>query len=59
VRAAVRGPTETSRLLLALRRSLSAERNGDPDPVEKPGDGVTVEEGVNDPGTRTEEDSDE
>jgi histidinol-phosphate aminotransferase len=30
VRAAVRGPNEASRLLLALRRSLSAERNGDP-----------------------------
>ena len=59
VRAAIRGPSETSRLLLALRRSLSAERNGDPDPVEKPGDGVTVAEGVNDPGTRTEEDGDE
>ena len=29
VRAAVRGPNETSRLLLALRRSLSAEKNGD------------------------------
>jgi len=28
VRAAVRGPNETSRLLLALRRALSAERNG-------------------------------
>jgi histidinol-phosphate aminotransferase len=29
VRAAVRGPNETSRLLLALQRSLSPERNGD------------------------------
>jgi histidinol-phosphate aminotransferase len=29
VRAAVRGPNETSRLLLALRRSLSAEHNGE------------------------------
>jgi histidinol-phosphate aminotransferase len=29
VRAAVRGPNETSRLLLALRRSLSPEQNGD------------------------------
>ena len=31
VRAAVRGPNETSRLLLALRRSLSPESNGDPE----------------------------
>jgi histidinol-phosphate aminotransferase len=38
VRAAVRGPNETSRLLLALRRSLSAERNGDPQPVEEDSD---------------------
>jgi histidinol-phosphate aminotransferase len=53
VRAAVRGPNETSRLLLALRRSLSAE--AEPPPVEEPGDGATVEEGVNDPSTRTEE----
>ncbi|MFL5839499.1 MAG: pyridoxal phosphate-dependent aminotransferase [Thermoleophilaceae bacterium] len=30
VRAAVRGPNEASRLLLALRRSLAPERNGDP-----------------------------
>jgi histidinol-phosphate aminotransferase len=30
VRAAVRGPNEASRLLLALRRSLAAERNGNP-----------------------------
>jgi histidinol-phosphate aminotransferase len=30
VRVAVRGANETSRLLLALRRSLSPERNGDP-----------------------------
>jgi histidinol-phosphate aminotransferase len=59
VRVAVRGPNETSRLLLALRRSLSAERNGDPDPVEEPGDGMTVEEGVNDPATTVEEDDDE
>jgi histidinol-phosphate aminotransferase len=29
VRAAVRGPNETSRLLLALQRSLAPERNGD------------------------------
>jgi histidinol-phosphate aminotransferase len=29
VRAAVRGPNETSRLLLALRRSLAPESNGD------------------------------
>jgi histidinol-phosphate aminotransferase len=29
VRAAVRGPNETSRLLLALRRSLASEGNGD------------------------------
>src|SRR3954452_4664237 len=60
VRAAVRGASETSRLLLALRRSLMAERNGDPEPVEEPGDGLTVEEGVNDPATTvTEEDDDE
>jgi histidinol-phosphate aminotransferase len=59
VRAAVRGPNETSRLLLALRRSLSAERNGDPEPVDEPGEGMTVEEGVNEPGTRTEEDGNE
>jgi histidinol-phosphate aminotransferase len=59
VRAAVRGPNETSRLLLALRRSLAAERNGDPDQVEEPGDGLTTEEGVNEPGTQTEEDFDE
>src|SRR5204862_2538932 len=45
VRAAVRGPNETSRLLLALRRSLERET------VEEPGDGLTVEEGVNDPAT--------
>jgi histidinol-phosphate aminotransferase len=39
VRAAVRGPNEASRLLLALRRSLSAERNGDPaTTVEEHGD---------------------
>jgi histidinol-phosphate aminotransferase len=31
VRAAVRGPNETSRLLLALRRSLSAEAEGEED----------------------------
>jgi histidinol-phosphate/aromatic aminotransferase/cobyric acid decarboxylase-like protein len=54
VRAAVRGPNETSRLLLALRRSLSAERNGDPGE-----DDLTVEEGVNDPATTVEEDDDE
>jgi histidinol-phosphate/aromatic aminotransferase/cobyric acid decarboxylase-like protein len=30
VRAAVRGPNEASRLLLALRRSLAHERNGEP-----------------------------
>jgi histidinol-phosphate aminotransferase len=53
VRAAVRGPNETSRLLLAVRRSLSAET------VEEQGDGATVEEGVNDPGTRTEEGEDD
>jgi histidinol-phosphate aminotransferase len=57
VRAAVRGPNETSRLLLALRRSLSAETEHPP--VEEPGDGATVEEGVNDPGTRTEEGDDD
>lgn len=50
VRAAVRGPNETSRLLLALQRSLTAERNGDPDD-----DGLTVEEGVNDPNTEERE----
>jgi histidinol-phosphate aminotransferase len=59
VRAAVRGPNESSRLLLGLRRALAAERNGDPEPVEELGDGMTVEEGVNDPGTRTEEDADD
>jgi histidinol-phosphate aminotransferase len=60
IRAAVRGASETSRLLLALRRSLTAERNGDPEPVEAPGDGLTVEEGVDDPATTvTEEDDDE
>jgi histidinol-phosphate aminotransferase len=31
VRAAVRGPNEASRLLLALRRSLTDERNGEPE----------------------------
>ena len=51
VRAAVRGPNETSRLLLALRRSL--ER------VEEQGDGATVEEGVNDPATEVEEGEDD
>jgi histidinol-phosphate aminotransferase len=51
VRAAVRGPNETSRLLLALRRTL--ER------VEEQGDGVTVEEGVNDPATEVEEGEDD
>jgi histidinol-phosphate aminotransferase len=51
VRAAVRGPNETSRLLLALRRSL--ER------VEEQGDGLTVEEGVNDPATEVEEEDDD
>ena len=56
VRAAVRGPNEASRLLLGLRRALAGERNGEPQPVEEPGDGLTVEEGVNEPGTRTEED---
>jgi histidinol-phosphate aminotransferase len=59
VRAAVRGPNDTSRLLLALRRSLPAERNGDPAPVDEPGDGLTTEEGVNEPGTKTEEETDE
>jgi histidinol-phosphate aminotransferase len=53
VRAAVRGPNETSRLLLALRRSLSAET------VEEQGDGATVEEGVNDPATEVEENDDD
>jgi len=53
VRAAVRGPNETSRLLLAVRRSLSGET------VEEQGDGATVEEGVNDPGTQTEEGGDD
>ena len=48
VRVAVRGPNETSRLLLALRRSLEH--------VEEQGDGPTVEEGVNDPATEVEED---
>ena len=48
VRVAVRGPNETSRLLLALRRSLEH--------VEEQGDGATVEEGVNDPATEVEED---
>jgi histidinol-phosphate aminotransferase len=57
VRAAVRGPNETSRLLLALRRSLSGETEHPP--VQEPGDGATVEEGVNDPGTRTEEGDDD
>ena len=56
VRVAVRGENETSRLLLALRRSLSAEH---PEPVEEPGDGLTVEEGVNDPATEVQEDDDE
>jgi histidinol-phosphate aminotransferase len=51
VRAAVRGPNETSRLLLALRRSL--ER------VEEQGDGATVEEGVNDPASDVEEGNDD
>jgi histidinol-phosphate aminotransferase len=37
VRVAVRGPNETSRLLLALRRSLAAERNGDPNTEEREG----------------------
>jgi len=60
VRAAVRAASETTRLLLALRRSLSTERNGDPEPVDEPGDGLTVEEGVNDPATTvTEGDDDE
>jgi histidinol-phosphate aminotransferase len=58
VRAAVRGASETSRLLLALRRSLAAERNGDPEPVEEPGDGLTVEEGVNEPSTTVTEEDD-
>lgn len=52
VRAAVRGPNETSRLMLALRRSLSAES---PPPAEEQGDGATVEEGVNDENTDNRE----
>jgi hypothetical protein len=59
VRAAVRGPNETSRLLLALRRSLAAETERDPEPVEEPGDGLTTEEGVNEPGTKIMEEDDE
>src|SRR3954469_6369556 len=51
VRVAVRGPNETSRLLLALRRSLSAERNGDPDES----DDLVPDEGVNDPNTEERE----
>ena len=60
IRAAVRGHNEASRLLLGLRRALAAERNGDPDhpPVDEPGDGLTVEEGVNEPGTQTESEDD-
>jgi histidinol-phosphate aminotransferase len=38
VRAAVRGPNESSRLLLALRRALSPERNGSSPPVEENND---------------------
>lgn len=55
VRAAIRGENEHSRLMLALRRSLSAERNGDP----AEGDDMTVEEGVNDPATTIQEDDDD
>src|SRR3954451_7193444 len=51
VRVVVRGPNETSRLLLALRRSLSAERNGDPDES----DDLVPDEGVNDPNTEERE----
>lgn len=52
VRVAVRGPNETSRLLLALRRSLNAEH---PEPVEEQGDAASVEEGVNDENTNNRE----
>jgi histidinol-phosphate aminotransferase len=38
VRAAVRGPNESSRLLLALRRALSPERNGSSPAVEENND---------------------
>lgn len=52
VRAAVRGPNETSRLLLAMRRALSAER---PEQEDGGDDDLTVEEGVNDPNTEERE----
>src|SRR3954453_17120021 len=52
VRAAVRGPNETSRLLLALRRSLAAEH---PEPEGEPSEDLTTEEGVNEPNTEERE----
>jgi histidinol-phosphate aminotransferase len=57
VRAAVRGPHEADRLLVALERALRAER--EPEPVEEPGDGMTVEEGVNEETTTVTEEPDE
>jgi histidinol-phosphate aminotransferase len=63
VRAAVRGPREADRLLLALSRVLLSEDERRPpieqEPVEEPGDGLTVEEGVNEPATTITEDADE
>src|SRR3954451_19002378 len=52
VRAAVRGPNEASRLLLALRRSLAAEH---PEPEPEPSEDLTTEEGVNEPNTEERE----
>lgn len=52
VRVAIRGQRETDRFLAALPRVLGIER----EPVEEQGEGMTVEEGVNEPATTIEED---
>lgn len=52
VRIAIRARHDTDRLLAVLERVLRGER----EPVEEPGEGMTVEEGVNEPATTVEED---
>jgi len=51
VRIAIRDRRDTDRLLAVLERVLRGERP----PVEEQGDGLTVEEGVNEPATTVEE----
>jgi histidinol-phosphate aminotransferase len=60
IRVAVRGAHDTDRLLLALGRALgSSERDPEAEPADEPGDGLTVEEGVNEPATTVTEDGDD